>query len=130
LAGRQKAIFHSGVYQPTSARLAAPAPLAFAEQLDGVRGDARVKLLADQPVRHRVVMAVERWILARRRNRRFFSLRELNDAIAELVADLNLRPMRRLSVSRRDLFLELDRPALKSLPAKPCEFAEWRPRRE
>ena len=33
--------------------------LAFAEQLDGVRGDARVKLLADQPVRHRVVMAVD-----------------------------------------------------------------------
>ena len=30
--------------------------------------------------------------------------------------DLNARPMRRLGVSRRDLFLELDRPALKPLP--------------
>jgi hypothetical protein len=59
------------------------------------------------------VLVVERWILARLRNRRFFSLAELNRAIAELVADLNMRPMRRLGVSRCDLFLELDRPALK-----------------
>ena len=65
------------------------------------------------------VLVVERWILARLRNHRFFSLAELNQAIAELVADLNARPMRRLGVSRRDLFLELDRPALKELPAEP-----------
>ena len=75
------------------------------------------------------VLVVERWILARLRNRRFFSLAELNQAIAELVADLNARPMRRLGVSRRDLFLELDRPALKGLPAEPYQYAEWRVRR-
>jgi transposase len=75
------------------------------------------------------VLVVERWILARLRNRRFFSLIELNQAIGELVTDLNARPMRRLGVSRRDLFLELDRPALKSLPAEPYEYAEWRLRR-
>jgi transposase len=75
------------------------------------------------------VLVVERWILARLRNRRFFSLAELNRAIAELVANLNTRPMRHLGVSRRDLFLELDRPALKELPAEPYEYAEWRPRR-
>ena len=63
------------------------------------------------------------------RNRRFFSLGELNHAIGELVADLNARPMRRLGVSRRDLFLELDCPALKALPAEPYEYAEWRVRR-
>ena len=54
------------------------------------------------------VLVVERWILARLRNRRFFSLSELNQAIAELIADLNARPMRRLGISRRDLFVELD----------------------
>jgi transposase len=75
------------------------------------------------------VLVVERWILARLRNRRFFSLAELNQAIAELVADLNTRPMRRLGVSRRDLFFELDSPALKRLPAEPFEYAEWRVRR-
>ena len=75
------------------------------------------------------VLVVERWILARLRNRRFFSLSELNQAIGELVTDLNARPMRRLGVSRRDLFLELDSPALKTLPAEPYEYAEWRVRR-
>ena len=75
------------------------------------------------------VLVVERWILARLRNRRFFSLAELNQAIAELIVDLNARPMRRLGVSRRDLFLELDRPALKELPAEPYQYAEWRVRR-
>jgi hypothetical protein len=45
-----------------------------------------------------------------------------------VVADLNCRPMRRLSVSRRDLFLELDRPAMKDLPAEPYQYAEWRVR--
>jgi hypothetical protein len=34
------------------------------------------------------VLVVERWILARLRNRRFFSLGELNQAIGELVTDL------------------------------------------
>src|SRR5215469_11719141 len=75
------------------------------------------------------VLVVERWILARLRNRHFFALSELNQAIGELVADLNARPMRRLGVSRRDLFLELDGPALKTLPAEPYEYAEWRVRR-
>ena len=91
---------------------------------------------ADTPRRPRdkakvevAVLVVERWILARLRNRRFFSLAELNRAIGELVADLNARPMRRLGVSRRDLFLELDHPALKELPAEPYQYAEWRARR-
>ncbi len=35
------------------------------------------------------VQVVERWILARLRNRRFFSLAELNQAIGELLDDLN-----------------------------------------
>ena len=75
------------------------------------------------------VLVVERWILARLRNRRFFSLAELNRAIAELVADLNARPMRRLGVSRRDLFLELDRPALNGASAKLLRhLARRRPR--
>jgi transposase len=75
------------------------------------------------------VLVVERWILARLRNRRFFSLAELNAAIAELVVDLNARPMKRLGVSRAEMFTELDRPALKPLPAEPFVYAEWRMRR-
>jgi transposase len=75
------------------------------------------------------VLVVERWILARLRNQRFFSLAELNVAIGALVADLNARPMRKLGVSRRQLFEELDRPALSPLPGEPFVYAEWRIRR-
>jgi transposase len=75
------------------------------------------------------VLLVERWILARLRHRRFFALAELNAAIADLLGDLNDRPMRRLGVSRRRLFEELDRPALAPLPAEPYTYAEWRLRR-
>src|SRR5216684_4355873 len=47
------------------------------------------------------VQVVERWILARLRNQRFFALAELNSAITTLLGELNGRPMRRLGVSRR-----------------------------
>ena len=40
------------------------------------------------------VQIVQRWILARLRNRRFFSLAELNQAIRALVDDVNGRLMR------------------------------------
>jgi transposase len=75
------------------------------------------------------VLVVERWILARLRNQRFFSLAELNTAIAALITDLNARPMRKLGVSRRQLFDQLDGPALLPLPAEPFVYAEWRIRR-
>ena len=39
------------------------------------------------------------------------------------------RPIRRLGVTRRQLLEEVDRPALKPLPAEPYVFAEWRARR-
>jgi transposase len=90
---------------------------------------ARVRRPRDKAKVEVAVLVVERWILARLRHRRFFSLAELNEAMALLVTDLNARPMRRLGVSRRDLFLELDHPALKPLPAQAYEYAEWRLRR-
>jgi len=75
------------------------------------------------------VQVVERWVLARLRNRRFFGLAELNQAIREALDDLNGRETRHLDASRRQLFEELDRPALKPLPAGTYEYAEWKRRR-
>ncbi len=72
------------------------------------------------------VQVVERWILARLRNRTFFSLAELNQAIRDLLQELNSRPMEHLECSRRELFEELDRPVLKPLPEQPYEFATWK----
>ena len=72
------------------------------------------------------VLLVERWILARLRDRRFLSLAELNAEIAGLLRPLNDRPLRKLPGSRRSLYESLDRPAMRALPAKPYAFAEWR----
>ena len=72
------------------------------------------------------VQVVERWILARLRHRTFFSLAELNAAIAALLVALNERPFQKLPGSRRSWFEQLDRPALNALPATPYEYAEWR----
>jgi transposase len=72
------------------------------------------------------VLLATRWIVAKLRNRQLFSLAELNTAIADCVKQLNERVSRHLGASRRALFEELDRPALKALPAEPFEFAEWK----
>jgi transposase len=72
------------------------------------------------------VQVVERWILARLRDRIFFSLAELNQAIAELLAELNQREMKHLGKSRLEMFEELDQPALSPLPEIPYEFALWK----
>jgi len=50
--------------------------------------------------------------------RDLLSLAELNQRIAELLEDLNNRVMRRYGKSRRQLFEELDKPALRPLPAQ------------
>ena len=76
------------------------------------------------------VLIVERWLLGRLRHRRFHSLQELNAAIRELLVQINdRRPIRRLGVTRRQLFEEVDRPHLRSLPVNPYVYAEWRLRR-
>lgn len=72
------------------------------------------------------VQVVERWILARLRHHTFFSLAELNAAIAKLLPALNERPFQGRTESRRDLFEAIDRPALKPLPRDDYEYAEWR----
>ncbi len=71
------------------------------------------------------VQLVQRWIAARLRNRRFRSLAELNAAIRERLEGVNGKVTRHLGASRRELFEALDRPALRSLPTAPYEYAEW-----
>lgn len=72
------------------------------------------------------VLLVQRWIIARLRNRRFFTLEELNAAIAEEVARLNARVSRHLGASRRQIFEAIERPAMSALPSTPYVHADWR----
>jgi transposase len=72
------------------------------------------------------VQVAQRWILACLRNRTFFSLEELNAAIAELLERLNARPFQKLEGCRRSAFESVDRPAMKPLPRARYELAEWK----
>ena len=65
------------------------------------------------------VQIVQRWILARLRHRRFFSLAELDVAIAELLEDLNARPFQRLPGNRRSAFETLEQPGMGHQDARP-----------
>ena len=71
------------------------------------------------------VLIAQRWILARLRNVTCFSIDEMNEHIARLVADLNNRVMKRYGKSRRELFEELDRPAITALPNDRFIHGDW-----
>jgi transposase len=87
---------------------------------------ARVRKPRDKAKVEVSVQVVERWILARLRKRTFFSLAELNQAIRELLFEINRREMKHLGQSRLELFAELDQPRLAPLPVQPYEFAVWK----
>ena len=73
------------------------------------------------------VLVAERWILAALRNHAFFSLAELNKAILDdKLRDFNNRKFQKLDTTRRALFETVDKPALKPLPERPFEYAEWK----
>lgn len=72
------------------------------------------------------VKVTEQRVLAPLRHRKFFSLDEINEAMRPLVEELNDRVMSHLGKSRRELYGELDRPALRPLPVTPFEMAEWK----
>ena len=72
------------------------------------------------------VRFAQSYILGRLRHQTFFSLAECNTAIASCLDRMNAHVMRRLGVSRRDLFESIERPALRALPAQDYEYAEWR----
>lgn len=72
------------------------------------------------------VQGIQRWILAPLRDCTFFSIVEINAAIAPLLKAYNERPFQQLAGSRYSQFLELDRPALKPLPMHRYQFAEWK----
>ncbi len=86
---------------------------------------ARPRTPKDKGKVEQAVQLVQRWILFRLRKRIFTSLGELNSAIAHLLTELNDAKMRRLGKSRREIFEQIERPALQPLPTTPYEYAEY-----
>lgn len=72
------------------------------------------------------VQIVERQILARLRDRTFFSLAEANQAIRILLEELNNKPFQKLVGSRKSVFESLEKPVLLPLPVEPYVLAEWK----
>jgi transposase len=117
-AGITKACFYEPAVNRTYAEMAAHYATAIVP--------ARPYRPKDKSKVESAVLLATRWIIAKLRNRQFFSLTDLNAAIRECVTTLNDRQSRHLGTSRRALFEELERSALKPLPAEPYVFAEWK----
>ena len=86
---------------------------------------ARVRKPKDKSKVENAVRIAESWILAALRNHTFFSLAELNRAIFQKLEEFNNRKFQKLDTTRRELFLTVDKPALKPLPANCYEYADW-----
>ncbi len=103
-----------------------PTYLDMASYYGAVVIPTRLKHPRDKAKVESAVRTVETQVLAPLRRRTFFSLAELNLALAELTGRLNRRPFQKLPGSRLSLYEELERPALRPLPPQRYEFAEWK----
>jgi transposase len=99
-----------------------PAYQSWADYTGTVIIPARVRRPKDKAKAELSVLLVTRWILMRLRHHTFFSLGQLNDAIAQLLDSLNERPFQRLPGSRKSVFEDIEREALKALPVTPYEY--------
>lgn len=115
-------VTHPSYYEPDINRAFA----AMAEYYRVAVLPTRIRKARDKAKVENGVLQAQRRILAKLRNRTFFSLRELNDAITEETKALNERPMAGINKSRYDLFLEIDKPALKPLPLERYATTSWK----
>lgn len=102
------------------------ATLEFAQHYSTVVLPARPRKPQDKAKVEVGVQVVERWIMARLRHRQFFTIAELDAAIAELLPALNNRPFQKLPGCRREAFEQLDAPYLRALPATRFVLAAWK----
>ncbi len=118
-AGVTKPCFYDPDINPTYQEMA--------EHYGTVVLPARVRKPRDKAKAENAVQQVERWVLAPLRKQTFHNVGELRRAIAERREWLNHRPLSKLDGTRRSLFEELDKPALKPLPAARFAPSEWKP---
>lgn len=103
-----------------------PAYQDFAEHYGLAILPARVRKPRDKSKVEVAVQVVERWILARLRDQRFFSLAELNGVIRALLLQLNTRPFKKREGSRLSFFQQIECATLRPLPAQPYQYATWK----
>lgn len=87
---------------------------------------ARARKPKDKAADENMVGIVSRRIIAALRNRQFFSLHEINQAIAEQLTKLINRPFQKMPGNRLNAFEQIDKPCLQPLPASKYEYSEWK----
>ena len=65
-------------------------------------------------------------IIAKLRDRKFFSLSELNNAVRKHLDAFNHRDFQKKEGSRYSIFTEEELPFMRPLPAMPYEYAVWK----
>lgn len=103
-----------------------PTYLAMAQHYGTVVIPARIKKPKDKPKAEQSVQLATRWILAPLRKRTFLCLSALRKAVSERLEIINNKTMRQIGKSRRELFNEIEKAALKPLPATRYEYAEYK----
>ena len=87
---------------------------------------ARSRHPKDKAKVENAVLVTERWILAKLRHFKFFSLAELNRKISELLIQLNNKPFQKMDGCRKSLYEEVDKPLLQPLPIQHYQFSEFK----
>ena len=87
---------------------------------------ARAARPKDKAADENMVLNVSRRIIAALRNRQFFSILEINQAISEELVKLVNRPFQKMEGNRLSAFEMIDKPALQPLPKVKYEYSEWK----
>ena len=96
-----------------------------AEYYDTAVIPARVYHPQDKSNAEGTVKHTSTWIIAALRNRKFFSLHELKEAVSEKLEEFNAKPFQKRAGSRLSAFLNEEKVFLKPLPSPSYETAVW-----
>jgi transposase len=97
-----------------------------AEHFNTIIMPARSYKPKDKSAVENAVQNVERRIIAALRNRRFFSINDINEAIVEELENLSNRPFQKIEGTRLTAFENTDKPCLQPLPLQKYEYAEFK----
>ena len=86
---------------------------------------ARVRKPKDKSHAEGSVRFAETWIIAALRDRKFFSIQEVKEAVSEKLEELNDRAFKKRNGTRRSAYLEEEKAYMLSLPARDFEPAVW-----
>ncbi len=87
---------------------------------------ARVLAPKDKAAVESTVNQLTSRIIARLRDKRFFSLYDLNQAVSRELKEFNERPFQKKEGCRYSVYTEEELPFMQPLPAFPYEFASWK----